>query len=786
MKRMPIKCAQYLAVGFFFCLIMLAQGSAIACTSIKFKADRIALTPPTPGSGAFISVSFNQSYTNPVVFVLPTNQNPDPAAIRVRNVTSTGFQIAVVEPTGSNGPNTGMTVDFLTIEAGSYTLPNGNRLEAGTVNTTQMQSKFIGTGSSTVNFSNTYAAPPVVLVQIQTTANEPGMTPSMPSSPWMTATAFNITANSVQVALERSEDTSGSVTVPETIGYLAIQSGASGTFTDNGANTITYEALRTASTIVGWDNSCANTNFSGIYPPRPIALANKGTRNGADGGWLRRCNLNPTRIGLQVDEDRANDSERSHTTETAGIVLFSQAFSAILGSLRFEADTVVIPPASAGTASFTAVSFSPSFAVTPLVFALPTNQGSAPAALRIRNITTSGFEIAALEPTAESGPHPSMTIDYIAATPGNHTLPDGTIIEAGAITTARYQAGTGGSTGWVTINFGAAFSTPPAVLLQIQSSNSELIDPSLPSVPWLVVAARNISTTSMNVALERAEAIAGTVIAETIGYLAMAGNVQSSFIDADGSGILCEAILTSSNVQGWDNGCFNNNFANTYAFAPLAVAHQATRNGGNGGWLRRCNLTASRLGLTVDEDRASDSERSHITEQAGILAFSQPFETCWEPQIAFSKTVATLWDPINGSSNPKAIPGARMQYIMSAVNAHSGRADTDTVLVSDPLDSNTEMFVGDLTGSGSPIIFTDGSAANYSGLSYSFISLSSTADDIDFSNNNGVTFDYEPSPDTDGFDDNVTNFRVSLKGAFRAADIGVQPTFQIEFHTRVR
>ena len=123
---------------------------------------------------------------------------------------------------------------------------------------------------------------------------------------------------------------------------------------------------------------------------------------------------------------------------------------------------------------------------------------------------------------------------------------------------------------------------------------------------------------------------------------------------------------------------------------------------------------------------------------------------------------------------------------MTAFNERSGRVDTDTILVSDPLDPNSEMFVGDLTGSGSPIIFTDGSAANYSGLSYSFISLSSTADDIDFSNNNGASFSYEPSPDADGFDSNVTNFRVSLKGTFRAADIGVQPTFQIEFHTRVQ
>ena len=133
-----------------------------------------------------------------------------------------------------------------------------------------------------------------------------------------------------------------------------------------------------------------------------------------------------------------------------------------------------------------------------------------------------------------------------------------------------------------------------------------------------------------------------------------------------------------------------------------------------------------------------------------------------------------------------AIPGARMAYVLSVVNERSGLVDSDTILITDPLGSDLEMFVGDSDGSGSPAIFTDGAGGNASGLSYTFLNLSSFADDIDFSDDGGATFSYVPVPDANGFDSNVTNIRIAPKGVFRAADIGVQPTFQIEFHVRVK
>jgi len=69
----------------------------------------------------------------------------------------------------------------------------------------------------------------------------------------------------------------------------------------------------------------------------------------------------------------------------------------------------------------------------------------------------------------------------------------------------------------------------------------------------------------------------------------------------------------------------------------------------------------------------------------------------------------------------------------------------------------------DLGGAGSgPVVFTNGSPA--SGLTYTFTSLASTTDSIAFSNDGGATYTYTPVADANGYDSNVTHFRISPTG----------------------
>ncbi|MBW1788482.1 MAG: DUF2341 domain-containing protein [Deltaproteobacteria bacterium] len=158
------------------------------------------------------------------------------------------------------------------------------------------------------------------------------------------------------------------------------------------------------------------------------------------------------------------------------------------------------------------------------------------------------------------------------------------------------------------------------------------------------------------------------------------------------------------------------------------------------------------------------------------------------PDIIFLKSVQTFSDPFNGESNPKAIPGGVMLYTITATNQGDGATDADTVFITDPIPANTVLFVGDIDGPGpatGPVLFTDGTPPNDSGLSYTFTSLDSLTDDVAFSNDGGGTYTYVPVPDAEGFDTNVTHMRITPKGTFNAASGGDIPTFEVKFKVRV-
>jgi len=294
----------------------------------------VALPGTVVGQTDFTSVSFRQTYsTIPLVFVLPTTDGGDPCDIRIRNVTTAGFELSQVEPPPKDGAHAAMTVSYFAIEPGTATLSDGTVLHAGSLSTTTTvrSSAVFGSagGFDPISFPSVFTVAPSLLAQVQTTNSETGA-PGGPSTPWLTAAVQNLSAAGAELSLERAEVNDGSsVTLPETIGYLAITPRAS-QFSD-GANTILYDAFITGDTLTGWDDqspagSGVSVSFNQSLGAAPLVIGNLARRDGGDGGWLRRGALSGTSVRLTVDEDQFNDTERNHTTESASLVAFSQAF----------------------------------------------------------------------------------------------------------------------------------------------------------------------------------------------------------------------------------------------------------------------------------------------------------------------------------------------------------------------------------------------------------------------------------------------------------------------------
>ncbi|KZZ41040.1 MAG: DUF11 domain-containing protein [Saccharospirillaceae bacterium] len=181
--------------------------------------------------------------------------------------------------------------------------------------------------------------------------------------------------------------------------------------------------------------------------------------------------------------------------------------------------------------------------------------------------------------------------------------------------------------------------------------------------------------------------------------------------------------------------------------------------------------------FSVTAKEGTENEISHQRQQ--LIEILQLM-----PNVALTKSSTVVNDPINGTNNPKAIPGAEIIYQLLAINSGEGSPDSDTVIIDEQIPEGFPLFVGDLSLLG-PVDFIDGTAPDSSGLSYTFISLDAANDDIDFSNDYGNTFSYTPTPSGDGYDGNVTHIRLKPKGIFKAADT-IQPQFQFNYKVKVQ
>ena len=307
-----------------------------------------------------------------------------------------------------------------------------------------------------------------------------------------------------------------------------------------------------------------------------------------------------------------------------------------LSAWKMESQTVSLPTTVGGGVGWTTVTFQQSY-TDPLVFAMPTEEpgypGSVPVVLRIKNVTATSFDLIQLAGT-DSGDtdsqHTEMSIHYFVIEKGQHSV-DNIMFDAGDIDTSAVQHGSGvsGTKSYDNISYTATFSAEPALLAMIQSveNNGASVDPDDLASPWLSTAVDNVTTTDFDLALERAEVDRGSVTTtERVAYVAMTADTQGSFYDTATCELTdFETMVTSDTIKGWDDGCYEFSFANTYSDTPNVIAKQNSRDGGNGGWLRRCSLNTAKVGLNIDEDQYKDSERKHTTEIGAMVVFEKDF-----------------------------------------------------------------------------------------------------------------------------------------------------------------
>ena len=198
--------------------------------------------------------------------------------------------------------------------------------------------------------------------------------------------------------------------------------------------------------------------------------------------------------------------------------------------------------------------------------------------------------------------------------------------------------------------------------------------------------------------------------------------------------------------------------------ANVVINITATVDAGTGG-------TTITNTATITKDNRIDIDSTNNSSSLDITVVA--------PVFSVLKSSVVKSDPFNGTTNPKSIPAAIMTYSVQVTNSGLGSPDIDSVLVSDPIPANTALVV-----TGTPFTFIQGTPS--SNLSFTYTSLASATDDVEFSNDGGASWTYTPTADGNGTDLNVTNIRFNPKGTMAVSDGTNHPNFTSRFEIRVQ
>eukprot|EP00899_Mesostigma_viride_P009107 jgi/Mesvir1/18198/Mv09482-RA.1 len=291
------------------------QENTDTCASVvRFEVGTVVV------GATHVTVNLRKRYTNPVVVTsLFQKNNFQPTVVRVRNATSSSFQLHLTAP-GGTAAVVNDTVHYIVMEAGRWQV-GSLKMEAVRYETAFADYKNVFVGDKRTLLWSDYTDI-LVLGQVMTENNirfvqffSRGSTAILPPTPTDVWTGMHV-----------GEDPDR-VRVTEMLGYIIAQKQDAHMFF-NGAEA---EIFKTGPVVAGVSNSIlgATITYKVAFPAAPAAcVATMMGMAGLDGGWSVQWGYNTAGITnrtmvLISDEDLLFDTERTHKVEVVGYMCFS-------------------------------------------------------------------------------------------------------------------------------------------------------------------------------------------------------------------------------------------------------------------------------------------------------------------------------------------------------------------------------------------------------------------------------------------------------------------------------
>ncbi len=512
-------------------------------------------------SSIWMTVNLNGFYTDPVIVASINSINDDdPATLRIRNVTSTSFQIQIDEWDYQNGKHQFESVNYMVMESGIHFLENGKRVLAGNY--------LVNHNWHQVQFTQAFDLAPVVLAQTVTRNGGAAVVTRID----------DVSANGFKVKLQEEEAADGRHFY-ETVSWIAFETGVTAI---SGMNL-------DVDTVEGVTDELTVFNYNRTFDQAPALFAAMQTYNGNNTANTRIAGYTNELAFVFIEEETSFDDETGHVGERVGYVAID--LGDIFATRGFgEAGQIFNL-----TDEWLVVNLEQSYKNPVVVAGLATYNESDPITVRVRNVTSNSFEIQIDEWDFYDRFHAPEVVGYFVVEAGVHKLPDGTVIVADNKLINHH---------WSSVSYGHVFVDTPVVLSQMASENGPAS---------ATTRMDQIDNRSFSVRLQKQEIADKMHAFENVSWIAIEEGFGNSFFQSYTS-MLYDGVSHVEEEIMFQPGLF---FAK-----PIVFGNMQTYRDDDPATLRLSSNGASKdsMFVFVEEERSWDRETKHAVEQVGVFA----------------------------------------------------------------------------------------------------------------------------------------------------------------------
>jgi hypothetical protein len=278
------------------------------------------------GTAGWTTVTLDHDYDDDMVVICTPNYEydalflPEPLVAHVQNASGSSFQVKLVQAVGGSLQDVSADVYYMVVKAGVYTLAeHGVKMEAVKFNSTITDGSGSWVGQNR-SYTNAYTNP-VVVGQVMTyNANRTWYWTAF----WCRGASRTSPPSSSELWVGKHNAQDPRVVNNEMLGYIVVEAGEGKMETVSG--TARYHAALGSDIVKGVGNSPPYTySLNGLSFIPSTAILSQAAMDGGDGGWAVLYGPDPVTynsLKIAIEEDMAWDSERRHTTEQVGYIVF--------------------------------------------------------------------------------------------------------------------------------------------------------------------------------------------------------------------------------------------------------------------------------------------------------------------------------------------------------------------------------------------------------------------------------------------------------------------------------